>query len=39
MSQFEPISGKKLRVTPPEPVFKTTLCFFKTENSIFQDIS
>jgi hypothetical protein len=33
MSQFEPISGKKLRVSL-RPVFKTPLYFLETENSI-----
>jgi hypothetical protein len=36
MSQFEPISGKKLRVFPFDPFFKTSLYFLETEDVIFK---
>jgi hypothetical protein len=36
MSQFEPIFRKKAKGIPLGPFFKTPLCFFETEDSIFK---
>jgi hypothetical protein len=35
MSQFGPISGKKLKVIPSCPFIQTPLYFFETEENIF----
>jgi hypothetical protein len=38
MSQFEPISGKKLRVIARGPFFKTPLYFIEAEDRIFKTL-
>jgi hypothetical protein len=38
MNQFEPISGKKLKVYSLRPIFKTPRYFFETEYNIFKTL-